>query len=769
MSLPIALAAFDKFPQFINWKLVPGTPKARKVPVGVNGSYIDAHNSQFWLPSEQAYTAATAFGMGVGYVFTANDPFVFIDIDNCLTEAGTWSDFAMTVVNKFPGAAVEISQSGKGLHIFVCGTVPPGYKMKNPALGLEVYTHSRFVALSNNEVTGDVWQDFTAQLAQFVPAYLEPSTGTEVGTVSEDWTTAPVAEYTLDCDDDELIRRMLTSGGAGQMLGTTCPTGALWNADEDVLGRFYPDTEQGRGYDASSADFALANHLAFWTGKNCERIEQLMRMSELVRDKWDKHPSYLRDMTILKAVASCKQVYDYSSENPIQRYGLDDTGNGYRFAHTYKCQALFCTVSKEWRIWDGKRFKNDDNGAAVRFTKAIAHSIYLEAHETAKRDQKLADQTAKWAGKSHDKTRLQAMLWAAQSELPAHPSELDQSDDILNLDNGTLDLDAFVLRDHSPQDRLTKISPVALQSDANCPEWDKFLLRIFGGDLELISFVQRAVGYSLTGDTSEHVLFMLYGTGANGKSTFLEALLSIAGDYGSPAEFRTFLSRQNSDAVRNDLAGLDGIRLVTAVEVGSGQSLDEPTIKQITGGDTIKARFLYKEYFSFKPRLKLWLAVNHKPQIKGADDGIWRRVLLIPFEVTIPPEERDKQLPAKLQAELPGILRWALEGLKQWRQIGLSPPDRVRVASAEYREESDRLADFIEDQCLDHKGDQNTFVEFSKLYVSYNSWCFSNQEKPVTKKTFATMLEERGYPSAKRHMLEGQKRVRLGLKLKSQG
>tara|TARA_R110000787_G_scaffold23762_5_gene67762 strand:- start:3774 stop:6221 length:2448 start_codon:yes stop_codon:yes gene_type:complete len=314
MSLPKALSGFGQYPQFVNWNLVQveGSPKPAKVPVDATGRKIDPHNPTNWMTAEQAYTQAAAFGYGVGFVFTADDPFFFIDIDNCLTEAGQWTDFAQQTCAAFPGAAVEVSQSGKGLHIFGCGTVPPGYKTRNHQ-GLEVYTHKRFVALSGRDVSGDVWLDWTGQLAQFVPAHLEPQL-TEVATVDGNWTTVPAEGYTGPADDDELIRKMLAAGGGpNQVFSKSCPISALWNGDAAVIGQYFPDPEQGRAFDASSADLALANHLAFWTGRDCARIERLLRRSGLVRDKWDRHKTYLRDMTILKVVRQCNAIYSHEA------------------------------------------------------------------------------------------------------------------------------------------------------------------------------------------------------------------------------------------------------------------------------------------------------------------------------------------------------------------------------------------------------------------------------------------------------------------------
>jgi putative DNA primase/helicase len=354
------------------------------------------------------------------------------------------------------------------------------------------------------------------------------------------------------------------------------------------------------------------------------------------------------------------------------------------------------------------------------------------------------------------------MIWMAQSGLPVKVDELDQNNELLNLKSGTLDLKTLESREHRREDKLTKLAPVTLDPEAKCPLWLAFLDRVLDKDVELISFVQRAIGYSLTGETSEHVLFLLHGTGANGKSTFIETILSLLGEYARPAEFRTFLTSE-SEKVRNDLAGLVGIRFVSAVEVGDGKQLDEAVIKQITGGDTITTRFLYEEFFDFRPRFKLWLAANSKPEIRGVDEAIWRRVLLIPFEITIPKEERDKELGAKLKAELPGILAWAIEGLRAWQKDGLKPPEKVIAATNEYREEQDFLGPFLDEK---FERGEKLFVSNAELNSVYEVWAGRDA---VKQRTLARMLKARGFKQDLRKINGEAKRgwVGLGLRLEN--
>jgi putative DNA primase/helicase len=338
------------------------------------------------------------------------------------------------------------------------------------------------------------------------------------------------------------------------------------------------------------------------------------------------------------------------------------------------------------------------------------------------------------------------MIRLATSEpgIPVLLEQLDADPWLFNVVNGTIDLRTGILRPARREDLITKLAPVIYDPDARCPTWERFLQQIMAGNTALITFLQRAIGYGLTGVTSEQVLLLLYGTGANGKSTFLEVLRALFGDYARQAEFATFLAR-TSDAVRNDLARLAGARFVTAVEAASGRRLDEALIKQLTGGDPITARFLYQEFFEFTPQFKLFLATNHKPVIRGTEHAIWRRIRLIPFEVTIPQAQQDRTLPDKLRAELPGILAWAVQGCLAWQRDGLPMPTEVHQATETYREEMDTFGLFLADYCIVDPTDPTRRATTGELFDAYLTWCRQNGEHfQLTKTHFGMRLGERG-------------------------
>jgi putative DNA primase/helicase len=357
----------------------------------------------------------------------------------------------------------------------------------------------------------------------------------------------------------------------------------------------------------------------------------------------------------------------------------------------------------------------------------------------------------KHAGKSLSDRSLRAMISSAefQPEVACLIEGFDQYPMLLNVANGVLDLETSEIMSHDPNLMLTQISPVFYDPAATCPTFLQFLDTVMGGDDDVIRFLQKATGYSLTARTDEECMFILHGTGANGKSTFLETTGRLLGNYAQHTPTETLMVTRN-ESISNDVARLRGARLVTAAETETGQYLAEAKIKQMVGCDTISARFLHREYFDFEPKFKIWMSCNHKPKIKGGDEGIWRRLRLVPFDVQIPPEQRDPSLKGqngKLAAELPGILNWALEGLQMWLDEGLKAPARVSEATATYRSDSDAIRAFVEDRC---RVDVTESERVSDMFEAYRNWCFTNGETCLGKRAFGNRLRESGHDSESR-------------------
>jgi len=428
-------------------------------------------------------------------------------------------------------------------------------------------------------------------------------------------------------------------------------------------------------------------------------------------------------------------------------FHLTDSGNAQRLVALHGNDLRYCYGRGRWFAWDGKHWAVDESGAVIRKAKDTIRRLYADASKLTDSAERKA--VAQWAVRSESDHLLRSMVSLAQSE-PSIPIQLDEFNRdpwLLNVANGTVNLRTGACERHKRGDLINKIAPTNYQVEAACPLWDSFLNRILDSDRELIAFVQRAVGYALTGSVREQVFFLLYGTGANGKSTFLETLRALLGDYAQHANFATFLA-QSSDRPRNDIARLGGARFVTAQEIENGRRFSESTLKQLTGEDTVTARFLYTESFEFRPTFKLFLAANHKPIIRGTDLAIWRRVCLVPFTVTIPESEQNKELSAKLRGELPGILNWVLDGCRQWQAIGLKPPKAVTDATAVYRSEMDILGQFLAERCIHSKMFQATAKE---LYQAYLIWCEEAGDKAISKRAFGLALAERGLIKSKSH------------------
>ncbi len=309
-----------------------------------------------------------------------------------------------------------------------------------------------------------------------------------------------------------------------------------------------------------------------------------------------------------------------------------------------------------------------------------------------------------------------------------------------------------------PEDYCTKLAPVVPDPEAAYPLWSTFLARVTDNDTELQDYLARVVGYWLTGHTHEHALFFLYGTGANGKGVFINTISNMMGDYATTAPMETFLSSK-WERHPTEIAALRGTRLVVADEVESGRHWNESRIKQLTGGGKVKARFMRQDFFEYKPTFKICIVGNHKPSLRTVDEAIRRRLHIIPFNVTIPPEERDLHLEDKLKPEWPGILNWALAGTREWRRIGLNPPEAVTKATDEYLTAEDSFAQWLEDCTEPATGD--AFESSADLFRSWKTHASEAGEEIGSQKRFANMLQDRGYLPKRTGKARGFKGIRL--------
>jgi len=420
---------------------------------------------------------------------------------------------------------------------------------------------------------------------------------------------------------------------------------------------------------------------------------------------------------------------------------LTDLGNGRRLVRLHGGDLRYCHKWGRWLVWDGQRWAIDETGAIQRRARDVVRTIYNEAASAA--TDEVRKGIARWAMSSEARHRLVSMVEMARDEegIPVQPAELDRDPWLLNVANGTLDLRSGELQPHHRDDLLTKMLAVHFDPAATCPMWITFLREVLPNP-DLRAFLARAVGYSLTGITNEQCLFFAHGGGRNGKSTFIETLRLLLSDYAQkmPSE-SLMIGRRNPGGATPDVARLPGARLVVAAELEEGRRLAESLVKDLTGNDHMTARFLRQEYFEFTPTFKLFLVGNHRPGIKGTDEAIWRRIHLIPFEVTIPKDQVDRDLPHKLAQELPGILAWAVRGCLDWQQDGLQVPKLVEDATGQYRHDQDEIGRFLDECCV--LGD-NTTATKGALYDEYVRW-----GGYLKKRRFGHHIKERGFANSR--------------------
>ena len=449
-----------------------------------------------------------------------------------------------------------------------------------------------------------------------------------------------------------------------------------------------------------------------------------------------------------------------------------DVGNARRLARKFAGSLAYVPVTGKWLQYENHHWAQDGLGRVVQHAIAVTEDMMFEAGQMMIRASKMKNGpeqqalTAKaaallsWARKSQARQRIEAMVALAKTEvsLAVESALLDANDDALGVQNGYLELgEATVFRDGRPEDWITRQSQAEWRGgEVDCPHWEKFLTDV-QPDPDVRHWLQKFVGYCLTGHCSEQIFVVFHGDGANGKGVFVNTVKRLLGRYAEVVQFQTFLEKR-SDAIRNDLAKLDKIRVVVAQEGPRGAVLDEGLIKQVTGQDEIAARFLYKDEFTYRPRYKIILVANHKPVIYGTDFGIWRRVVLVPWTVTIPESERDHRLESKLENELPGILAWAVEGYYKWREQGLSRvPAAISHAKSDYQRESDVVARWLEDEAeIDDTASSAGNAESSSYWASsadlaesHRQWCSTFGHRPVSDKALGDRFRNLGLAKRK--------------------
>lgn len=728
-NLPIEL---KKDGLFCCWRYEtrPGSDKPTKVPYNpVTGGKAQSTNPATFAPVDVADAVQGQYdGLGIGIFGDISA----IDIDHCVDEHGVISDSALDIC-QIMSSYTEYSPSGTGLRILFRASgfqYDTGrYYINNQSCGLEVYVGgvtNKYVTVTGNDLAALGLEERGAQLQTVLDKYMRRP---ERKKAARD----KVAHHRDS--DSELIKKMTRSSPVFER---------LWAGDTSSY------------KSRSEADLALCNTLAWWTNSDAARIDGLFRRSGLMRDKWDRPQSgsTYGAITIQKAVEDCQGGYDpaaflrqkiakaltpvssdsghplalgdmHPESNP--RYGWNDIGSGNLFADRFKDIARFVPERKKWFVYNGKIWEADTGNLKVmELCKRMANELVVYALGLPEGD--IRDRYRSFVERWQLRRNREIILKDASSVYPVGLSEFDKDPWVFNCQNGTLNLRTREFHPHSAADMLTELAGVSYDPAARCDRWERFMDEIMCGDAERVLFLQKAFGYSLTGDTSEECFFLLFGaTTRNGKSTAVETIMRLLGSYARSAKPDTIaMSKQpRGGAPSEDIARLAGARIVNIAEPEKGLVLSSALVKTLTGGDTVNARFLNENSFEFRPQFKLFVNTNYLPQITDITLFSSGRVKVVPFERHFTAAEQDRGLKRELGAadSLSGILNWCLDGLRLFQELGLQPPQSVINATDQYRLDSDKIARFISDEMEEGRDYE---VRTSEAYERYKSWCIRN-------------------------------------------
>jgi putative DNA primase/helicase len=500
--------------------------------------------------------------------------------------------------------------------------------------------------------------------------------------------------------------------------------------------------------------------------------KELLQKTIQLRDK-----NLDRDDALILVVIEAKRIGEFTREEVLELFeeawrkrlepfNLSDYGNAETLVYYNGADIRYCHGGKKgkWLMWDGERWLEDNKKNMVNLALITIRDMHNRTEEMPDCEEK--DRLLNhWGNKAESVGKVKAMLKAAEAipKIGITPKELDSNLWLFNCKNGTIDLKTGELRPHNRNDRITKMAPIPYHPDAKCPIWDTFLLKLFDGNMEDVKVLQRAIGYSLTGDTRDKSLYYIIGPTDSGKTTFVEIIRKMMGDYGKTTEFNSFVYRKSSaGAARSDIARLEGTRFVTASEVRKDEKFDDALLKGLTGKDTVVARLLYREHTEFNTQCKIFLVANDMP--KTDDEALLNRIVPLPFKIRIPKEKQDKKLDQKLTNELPGILAWAVRGCLMWQEkkaLQLSP--NVSQALLEYGAKADIIKSFIRDSCRRWR---QAHSPFSDLYDEFKTWCGRNRIHTPSKKAFSQALERKGFERGTIRIGENQQRIFRGLILR---
>jgi len=581
--------------------------------------------------------------------------------------------------------------------------------------------------------------------------------------------------FPLEPNDDRAGRTALTTENT--FMGSQVVTPELDRVAKDIAAA-YPQLWAGDwanavrstgeiGYPSQSeADLALAGHIY----RACQRtgmavdsfgaaVEVVFTSSPLGHSaKWQSRPEY-RACTINKALSSAYPLNAGIADGGLVLESHGDIRNAKAFAQMARGQFLHVNTRDQWIQWQMEKWKVCEKDEHIAMAKEVCARILIAAGSVFGQDQERGKRLIQEAMAAHNLSRITAMLklTVSEPEMATTDRELDCDPYLLGVRNGVIDLRTGQHLFNLPEMRITRYCNAGFADNAACPQWLRFLDQIFTSDTETIKCVQRLLGCTLLGLATEEILIICYGHGSNGKSVFSNVVHKIMGGYAITAPPSLLTARRQDDTgPRNDLAALAGARYVSINEMQAGDRLDEQVVKMLAGREPISARFLHQEFFEFTPSFTPWLRTNHKPIITGLDDGIWRRLVLLPFSRKFSDDEKDPALEQKLLDEQDAILMWMVKGAQLYLQDGIRLSPRMRSELGTYRTESDLLGEFLADQITP---DPTGKVPQSLVYSSYRGWCEDCGVRPLSKKTFTQRLAERGFPESK----SGKHRFYTGL------
>ena len=721
---------------FCTWKLEPNG----KVPYNpVSGFRAKSNNpntfhswstilnyiSEYYVIDDKG-KATGGVGLGIFNGYSA------IDIDHCVGEDGKLSDMANDIVH-FINSYTEYSPSGTGIRIiFKTPTLinKETHYIHNQNIGLEIYISNntnKFVTLTGNTL-------FNNDIAEVDISYIVEKYMSK--------TTRKIAVDTvynvLDEEDVKIKNKLRVSAKFRE----------IWHKDAP-----------GSGADESEIDLTLCNFLAEVFEGNYNAIEQSFQMSPYFKSKDDKHKdkwlsrSDYREETIKKAITR----YHQFKIDQLEEFELNDTGNAHRFAKNFDGQVLFNVDNAHWMIYNGKYWQHDTYKVIKNYAEIVIEEMKQEAMIAQGDKQKKMLYNIKRVMQSSGK---EAMIREAEhlGTIPVTNADFDAQQYLFNTQSGVVDLRDGTIKPHDKELMLSRYSDIAIDR-AKPALWLKFLDEIFKGNKDLIEYIQRVLGYAMTGYTKEQAMFIFLGDGANGKSLLLETFSKIMGGYATTSSVEILVERKAHASNMSEIARLARIRAVMTDETEMGDKLRESGIKSMTSDyGYITARFLYGNEFVFKPEFKIFMATNHRPIIRGTDHGIWRRIKIIPFDVIIPDDKQDRYLGEKLRNEYGRILWWCIEGAKKWWNDGIAQPKIINQSVQEYRSEMDLVQKWITDNC---ETDPQYTESATRLFENITDYIDKNKEFKMSNTLFGRNM---GKKFEKRRI--GNVTMYLGIRLR---